>query len=107
MKYKSIEDAAKGVFGHLAEWDTSQSYKGVPIDQLRVAFDSICHKADWKKQINAIIATEKADIAVKAIEFFAGCDAQVRKSKGRNVRITAPGYYARLHHDGVHGDVAG
>lgn len=65
---------------------------------MRLAFDQICNKADWKAPIDCIVPWFAANIYMDAIEFMTATKAtafrHIDASGVSGFRLTAPGYRA-------------
>ena len=66
---------------------------------LKVMFDKVCEKDNWKNPIKTRIVLNNSDeteLLLKAIEFFAGSKAVISLVYGNTYNVVADGYYATI-----------
>jgi hypothetical protein len=66
--------------------------------QLKVAFDAVCDKQDWKRPINAQISNNDRDITKAAIEHYTGSEVCFigYTNNDNQCTVWAAGYYAAI-----------
>ncbi len=66
------------------------------ISELRVAFDQVQNKDNWKSPVDAMILTKNVKITEAAIIHYTGSVATFTRIDGNNTRVRAAGYYAAI-----------
>ena len=62
------------------------------IEAMRVAFNVICDKADWKAPVDAIVALDDLAVTMNGIQFMTATPADCDPIGGGFYRVTAAGY---------------
>ncbi len=63
---------------------------------LRIAFDQICDKTNWKLPVNAIVPWTCASLYYEAIVFMTGSVPSSNRTPEGGCHLQAEGYYAAV-----------
>jgi hypothetical protein len=76
-----------------AAFEASTEVGGFLVRDLRVAFDAVSNKENWKLPVSAAIRAEDRAITAVAIEFFTGSKTRFGQLPNGKLLAEAPGYY--------------
>lgn len=76
------------------KFEQVNTHKGYKIADLRVAFDRVCDRFNWKNPIRSWISENEVNITRAAVEFFAACEIRITDQWNNCVCVEADGYYA-------------
>jgi hypothetical protein len=79
----------------LKQLDDEIIYEGYSRNQLKVAFEKVQNKDNWKNPINSNINKNKKDVIEKAIIFFTGSVPKF-ESNLNGLSVKADGYYIAI-----------
>lgn len=76
-----------------AAWEAETIHEGYQIALLRLAFDAVKDRDNWKMPVAAPIQASERDIVAKAITFYTGSVARFSPLPGGRLLVEADGYY--------------